>query len=71
MNNELIKMLIGSVVRNLIVAAGGFLTAHGIPSLLDGTITNLTDVIVGGVVVGVGLAWSMIQKNVFHKQVNQ
>lgn len=50
------KETILGVVRHILTAAGGYLSANGIATADD------VNLIVGGVVAAVGVVWSVLQK---------
>lgn len=65
MNPDLIKLWVGSAVRWVLGIASGFLVKAG---FVAADKTDSTEAIVTGIVLAaIALAWSAVQKYIFHK----
>lgn len=60
--HDLIKKYTGSTIRHGLTVAAGFMAAKGLPTLTEGSIENLTDIAIAGVLLLAGLGWSFVEK---------
>lgn len=69
MNPELLKLIIGAVVRSAMISLGTLLASHGLPWLSDSALNEVIATTTGTVVVLVTSLWSILQKKVAHEQL--
>lgn len=74
MNSTFLRMIIektlGSVVRHGITCLGLWLFEHGLPALDAGSQANIANIIMGAIMIGGGLIWSIIRSHLKQKQIN-
>ena len=64
MLQKLITSSAGPLVRHGLTVASGYLAAYGLPGLADGTVSNITDVVLSALALVTALAWSYAEKAV-------
>jgi len=52
----------GPLIRHGLTMLSGALAASGLPGLSDGTVGNITEVVLSAVTLGLALAWSYAEK---------
>lgn len=65
---NLIKTYLGPTIRHGITAAGAFFATKGLPQLNDGTVENLTDLVLAAVLLLGGIGWSYAEKHLRAKK---
>ena len=71
LDNILLKRLIGTLVRTILTAVGGYLVSKGMASQtdIDAAYAPMTDILIGVVSIGGSLAWGWAQKFLSHNTV--
>ena len=64
MLNKIITSSAGPLVRHALTVASGYLAANGLPGMADGTVANITDIVLSALALFAALAWSYAEKAV-------
>lgn len=74
MNPDFLRMILektlGSVIRHGITCFGLWLFEHGLPTLDPGSQANIANIIMGAIMIGGGLIWSIIRSHLKQKQLD-